>query len=199
MLNEFNRIVNNSRLATAKQLWFPNPRKQFAEFTQPVPQQPLKVDRATVVPFLQFPRDSDRPAWQRSQAIEAIQYYSETILQQNPIDLHPVQLKLKEIAPAEQVQSDGSAIFRSSKKNASLPSAWVRKRKQNSGRINGMNQRKCPKSSTYKLGTFSVNQEVYQYHALASTKVGSLSRLVGVIPVLPPTTRNLFSDSCPPG
>ena len=103
MLSEFNRIVNNSPLATAKQLWFLKHLKQSAEFTQQDPQQRLtqqdpqqrlKVDRGAVVPFLQFLRDSDRPAWQRWQAIDAIRYYSETILHQDPIDLHPVQLKL---------------------------------------------------------------------------------------------------------
>ena len=34
MLSEFNRIVDNSRLATAKQLWFLKHLKQSAEFTQ---------------------------------------------------------------------------------------------------------------------------------------------------------------------
>ncbi len=82
MLGAFNKIVNKSRPAVAKQLGFPKYLKQFVDFSQQDSHQLLNVDRGTVVPFLQFLRNSDRPAWQRLQAVEALQYFSETILQQ---------------------------------------------------------------------------------------------------------------------
>ncbi len=80
MLAKFKQLVQESQLPKASQTWFPKQLQQFCSLTSQNPESPLDCSRPTVEMFLRHLKKSGKAAWQRLQALEAIQYYAKKLL-----------------------------------------------------------------------------------------------------------------------
>ncbi len=80
MLNTFKQLVaTHSKLSDSQKDWFPRLVRQFVSHSQQNPNQNLDCSRAVVEPFLRHLKQSGKTAWQRLQALEAIQFYASTL------------------------------------------------------------------------------------------------------------------------
>ena len=70
---EFERAVKTQRLSKASQVWFPRWVGRYAAFVRSRGDSPLPVDQERVIRFLRMLRDKAVPAWQRLQAVEALE------------------------------------------------------------------------------------------------------------------------------
>jgi integron integrase len=81
MLESFQQsVAAHPKLSDSQKVWFPRLVRQFFSHSQQNPNQNLDCSRAAVEPFLRHLKQSGKTAWQRLQALEAIQCYARTLL-----------------------------------------------------------------------------------------------------------------------
>lgn len=100
--NDFERAVKVERLSKASKVWFPRWLGRYAAYVKCGGDSPIRVEREQVIRFLQMLRDKNVPAWQRLQAVEAIECYLTIVLRDNSWPLQDVRLKLTELAQRER-------------------------------------------------------------------------------------------------
>ena len=115
--HEFERAVKVEQLSKASKVWFPRWIGRFAAYVKCAGDAPIRVEQEQVIHFLRMLRDKKVPAWQRLQAVEAIECYLTIVLGDKSWPLKDVRLKLTELAQRER--------------NSGLPTA----RDQDVGRI----------------------------------------------------------------
>lgn len=89
------------RLSRKDRAWFPKWIARYAQFLAVDPKQ-LPVDQQRVVAFSRSLLASRIPAWQRLQAIEAIESYSELVLGKSPPFIPAMRRTLRQLAAREQ-------------------------------------------------------------------------------------------------
>lgn len=98
---QFCAIVRGTKLPAADKEWFPRWIRRYASSCgDPVGKLPVSENR--VVPFLQDLRDHGTPAWQRLQAVKAIDAYRALILDAEAPHLRQIRLTLSRLAAQER-------------------------------------------------------------------------------------------------
>ena len=97
----FAAIVASLRLNKDDQKWFPLWIFKFASSINVSRSEQLVIDFDSVIHFSRGLRDGDVPAWQRLQAVRAIDCYRKSILESDEPRLDKVLAKLQQIATAE--------------------------------------------------------------------------------------------------
>jgi len=101
MLAKFNQLVQASQLPKTSQIWFPKQLRHFCSFTSQNPEAPLDCSQPTVESFLRHLKKSGKAAWQRLQALEAIQLYAKQLLPTVDPELDTMRVKLAELKVRE--------------------------------------------------------------------------------------------------
>ncbi len=101
-IGKFEAVLAAGRYSQAEQTWFPTWVLRFREFLCENELLPADVDRSIVVRFLQQVKAQGTPAWQRLQAVQAIEAYHRAVLQRPIADLQDVITTLRRFARQEK-------------------------------------------------------------------------------------------------
>jgi len=105
-VTSFRHHVASAPLAKVDKEWFPRWIQRFAESLQR-PRGNLVVSEITVISFLRSLRDNGTPAWQRLQAVRAVEAYQRLTLGATEPSLRPIRLTLGRLADQETAASRG--------------------------------------------------------------------------------------------
>lgn len=100
-LIEFRRQLATSNLRKNERTWFPRWVGSYAASVEDG-SGTVRITESSVIAFLQGLRDSGTAAWQRLQAVRAIEAYRNVVLQQEEPSLLQIRSKLVEIAARER-------------------------------------------------------------------------------------------------
>ncbi|MEZ6093264.1 MAG: integron integrase [Pirellulaceae bacterium] len=102
-VNDFCSYCNQRQnpLGNIEREWFPKWIRKYAEFQGLGPDQPLTIEDTAVLNFCQSLLRSRTKAWQRLQAVKAIENYRNVILNTSHPSLARFKLKLAELAVTE--------------------------------------------------------------------------------------------------
>jgi len=103
----FRRDVASAPLAPADKEWFPRWIQRFAESLENPPGN-LAVTEPGVIGFLRSLRDNGTPAWQRLQAVRAVETYQQLTLRTTEPNLQAIRLTLSRLADQETAAARGS-------------------------------------------------------------------------------------------
>jgi len=79
--------IDQGVLSKQDRQWFPRWLDRYRGFLRLASEHPLPVDTGRVIAFLRRLRDQGKPAWQRLQAAQAIEFYRNAILRLGEPDL----------------------------------------------------------------------------------------------------------------
>jgi integron integrase len=99
------RAVHSANLHDHDRAWYPQWIQQYARFLKSDASQDLAVAHHTTIAFLQQLKARQRPAWQRLQAVRAIEFYRNQVLKASEPSLSDIREKLAELATREQVSA----------------------------------------------------------------------------------------------
>ena len=106
----FTKLLPKCDVSPASQKWFPVWVGRYARFQKQSRTVKLAVDRELVITFLRSLRDAGDPAWQRLQAVHALECYRDVVLCTGSPSLGDVAQKLTEIAERERGGTKPSEI-----------------------------------------------------------------------------------------
>ena len=93
--------MNEAKVGKNDKTWFPRWVRRYASLVDPV-QGNLSVTEAEVIGFLRTLRDNGAPAWQRLQAVRAIELYRNLVLKTSQPPLHEIRQTLARLADQER-------------------------------------------------------------------------------------------------
>jgi hypothetical protein len=102
----FRHQVASALLAPADKEWFPRWIQRFAD-SLGKPAGNLTVTEAGVIRFLRSLRDNGTPAWQRLQAVRAVEAYQQLTLATSDPSLQTIRLTLSRLADQETAAARG--------------------------------------------------------------------------------------------
>jgi len=102
----FCRLLHEARFGKSDKEWFPRWIRRYASSVNAVEGR-LPVGQAEVIGFLQSLLKSKTPAWQRLQAVRAIEAYRDLVLQTAVPSLTPIRQKLSQMADQERATGLG--------------------------------------------------------------------------------------------
>jgi hypothetical protein len=105
----FNRLVHDAKLSKADKEWFPRWVRRYASGVEVVEDR-LSVSQDEVIDFLRSLLKSNTPAWQRLQAVRAIEAYRDLVLQTGVPPLGHIRQKLSRLADQERAGTDRPGI-----------------------------------------------------------------------------------------
>ena len=110
-LRRFEHVVKKADLKNADRIWYPRWLKDYAvSCGRREDDEAIVVDREMVVRFLQGIKSRGLAAWQRLQAVRAIELYRNEVLRTSEPCLAEIRDKLASLAADEQrAQSAGAA------------------------------------------------------------------------------------------
>ncbi len=108
-VNKFCAALNEAKVGKNDRFWFPRWIRRY-EVVATSGQGPLSVTEAEVVQFLQALRDNGTPAWQRLQAVRAIECYRNLVLESHLPALHHIRQTLGRLADRERAGDKSSGI-----------------------------------------------------------------------------------------
>ena len=97
----FGVAIKRLELAKADRVWFPRWVKSYASWTKSTGDARLVVAEKPITEFLRNLRDSGTPAWQRLQAVRAIELYRNAVLRQSEPCLDHFKSTLQRVAARE--------------------------------------------------------------------------------------------------
>ena len=86
-VREFCLLLNEAKVGKNDKTWFPRWVRRYASMVDTV-QGKLSVTKGEVIRFLQTLRDNGTPAWQRLQAVRAVEIYRNLVLETPQPELH---------------------------------------------------------------------------------------------------------------
>ena len=101
-VEDFRQKIARSSVVKNDRKWLPIWIEKYAKFHHFNEAQPLKVSAELAVAFLQDMKSRSAPAWQRLQAVRAIQNYAWLMLELQCPDLNAVSAKLSNMAANEK-------------------------------------------------------------------------------------------------
>lgn len=99
-VERFAEILPGTKLTVADKKWFPRWIRRYAASCG-VSKSRLTVSEREVISFLRSLRDQGTAAWQRLQAVRAIEAYGALVLRVDTTDLHAIRLGLGRLAAQE--------------------------------------------------------------------------------------------------
>jgi hypothetical protein len=106
-VEDFGRLLQGEKVSRNDKEWFPRWIRRYASSVQAVEGR-LPVSEAEVIRFLQSLLKSHTPAWQRLQAVRAIEAYRTLELRTAIPSLAPIRQKLSQLAGREKAEGTGS-------------------------------------------------------------------------------------------
>jgi hypothetical protein len=100
------RLLNEAKLGTNDKEWFPRWIRRYAASVTAVNDR-LPVSSEEVIRFLRSLRDSQTPAWQRLQAVRAIETYRNLVLQTGEPSLQEIRQTLSRLADQDRATGSG--------------------------------------------------------------------------------------------
>lgn len=97
-------VLKSAKIHPDDKIWFPKIIRHFAAFTNCTPGQPIDFDPQIVIEFLRSLKKQGRKAWQRLQAVRAIEFYRDQIKRQSDPDLTYIRETLTRAATEERTQ-----------------------------------------------------------------------------------------------
>ena len=104
-------MIRRAKLAEKDKMWFPRWLKSFGKFLDALPQQDLVFNQSEVIEFLKAQKQRGNPAWQRLQAVRAIEFYRNAVLERDEPSLDEIRSKLGAVAERERWDNAGSNTF----------------------------------------------------------------------------------------
>lgn len=104
---DFCRRLHGARLATNDREWFPRWIRRYASDVEAVEGR-LSVSPDEVIRFLRSPLKNQVPAWQRLQAVRAIEAYRDLVLQSKLPPLEEIRQTLSRLADQERAAGQGA-------------------------------------------------------------------------------------------
>ncbi len=101
-VEDFRQKIARSSVVKNDRKWLPIWIEKYAKFHHFNDAQPLKVSAELAVAFLQDMKSRSAPAWQRLQAVRAVQNYAWLMLELQCPDLNAVSAKLSNMAANEK-------------------------------------------------------------------------------------------------
>ena len=101
-VRKFCRLLNEVKLGRKDKEWFPRWIRRYESTVDSVHGR-LSVTEAEVIRFLQSLRDNGTPAWQRLQAVRAVEMYRNLVLKTEQPPLEQIRTTLGRIADQERV------------------------------------------------------------------------------------------------
>ena len=101
-VEEFRRRIARSGVQKSDGKWLTIWIEKYAQFHHVDVDQPLDVNAELAIAFLKSMKSRSTPAWQRLQAIRAIQNYALMMLEMKCHDLNPIREKLSDLAADEK-------------------------------------------------------------------------------------------------
>lgn len=106
-VRKFCLLLNEARVRKNDKEWFPRWVRRYAS-TVETAQGKLSVTKAEVIRFLQTLRDNGTPAWQRLQAVRAVEMYRKLVCETEQPALHDIRRELGRLADRERAAGNGS-------------------------------------------------------------------------------------------
>ena len=103
----FGRLLHEAKLGRNDQVWFPRWIGRYACSVEAV-EGKLPVNRDDVIRFLRSLLKNQVPAWQRLQAVRAIEAYRDLVLQSGLPPLHEIRQTLSRLADQERTTGSGA-------------------------------------------------------------------------------------------
>jgi integron integrase len=105
-VGEFCGLIGSAKLNEADRKWFPRWIRSYASSLK-ISNGDLRVTEADVIDFSKSLRDSGTPAWQRLQAVRAIEAYRNLVLKTEQPSLQHVRQTLSSLAAKEKADGPG--------------------------------------------------------------------------------------------
>ena len=106
-IDQYCKLLHGSNYGKNDQKWFPKWIRRYAE-TVTEQEGKLFVVQDEVVRFSQMLRDNGTPAWQRLQAVRAIEAYRDLVLETDEPSLRAMRMTLSRIAKQERAFPSGA-------------------------------------------------------------------------------------------
>ncbi len=101
-LMQFEREVLGDRLGENDQVWFPRWLRRYAMTVRCGLVDDLPVNKSAVLGYSRALLANGAPAWQRWQAVRAVEFYRDVVLQKSEPDLSQIVLKLAQMGRQER-------------------------------------------------------------------------------------------------
>jgi len=115
-VRKFCRLLNEAKVGKNDKTWFPRWVRRYASMAEAVGGQAtahntgnLSVTEAEVIRFLRTLRDNGTPAWQRLQAVRAVELYRNLVLKTPQPVLHEIRQTLGRLADRERATGNAAA------------------------------------------------------------------------------------------
>jgi len=107
-VSKFCPLVNEAKIGKNDRIWFPRWLRRYAATVKAIKGK-LPVTEELVIRFLQGLRDDGAPAWQRLQAVRAIELYRNLVCETDEPSLHGIRQTLGRLADRERATGRRSA------------------------------------------------------------------------------------------
>lgn len=101
-LPQLDRVIRTAKLQNSDRKWYPLWVAQYAQFLGSDGAANLAVGYESTIEFLKHLKSRRRPAWQRLQAVRAIEFYRSQVLLSSEPSLADIREKLAELVSSEQ-------------------------------------------------------------------------------------------------
>ena len=88
-------LTSRARLTDEDRRWFPKLVREYANFTGATSERPLELQRESIISYLQKIKARGRHPWQRLQAVRALEFYRQHVLQTPEPNLTDIQDALR--------------------------------------------------------------------------------------------------------
>ncbi|MDP6467761.1 MAG: integron integrase [Pirellulaceae bacterium] len=109
---KFGVVLKAARLSKNDRTWFSRWIEWYGQFCGTDYRQPIPVERERVIRFLQCQKSNGRKAWQRLQAVRAIEFYRNCVLNQAEHNLDDIRNRLAEMAQRDCRTGDANGSLR---------------------------------------------------------------------------------------
>ena len=107
-VRKFCLLLHESKVAKNDLVWFPRWLRRYESLVEMTPTG-LPVTEAEVIRFLRTLRDNGTPAWQRLQALRAVEMYRNLVLKTDQPALHEIRRTLARLADRERTSAGSTA------------------------------------------------------------------------------------------
>ena len=99
---KFASLLESAKLRKNNRIWFARWVDAYRRSCRVGPNDPIPVQRESVIAFLRGQKAKGRKAWQRLQIVKATEYYRNAILRTAEPDLHDIRERLAQAAAQER-------------------------------------------------------------------------------------------------
>src|SRR5687767_2458408 len=106
-LEHASAALKAGQLADHDRIWFPKWLARFAAWNRCQPGTRLPVQQDLLIAFLRSIKSQGKPAWQRLQAVRALEFYTNHVLHQPAPWIAGIAARLAEVARSDRSRDTG--------------------------------------------------------------------------------------------